>query len=103
MDYPGATMFDEQFYLHRINRQRNNVPRRDHAFTVQARFMRLIMNFARTGNPTPRRESLLQNVVWPQVTDNLEYLDIGHDLKVGTQPFKERMDLWRDFDRRFSN
>ena len=102
MDNPGAMMFDDQMYLHRLNRFTTPVPASDHATTVRLRFLRLIINFAFHGNPTPRPERLLQNVVWPQVTDDLDFLDIGQDLVVGTHPFKERMDLWRDFDRRFN-
>jgi hypothetical protein len=89
-------------YLNRFNRFRTPVPRNDHAYIVQARLLRLMINFGRTGNPTPRRERLLQDVIWPQVTDDLEFLDIDHDLTVGNHPFKERMDLWRDFDLRFN-
>jgi hypothetical protein len=86
-----------------MNRFRNPVPRTDHAYTVQNRYLRLMLNFGRFGNPTPNtRDRLLQNIQWPQVTDDLEFLDIGENLVVGTHPFKERMDLWRDFDRRFN-
>ncbi|CRK97482.1 CLUMA_CG010871, isoform A [Clunio marinus] len=100
--YPGATMFDDQMYLHRMNRFDLPVPRTDHAFIVRRRFIRMIRNFAFHGNPTPSREILLQNIRWPQVSDNLDFVDIGHDLVVGVHPFKDRMDMWRDFDRRFN-
>lgn len=89
-------------YLHRLNRFRTPVPLSDHAYTVRRRMLRMMVNFGRYGNPTPTRDRLLQNIQWPQVTDNLDFLDIDHDLTVGTHPFKERMDLWRDFDRRFN-
>lgn len=99
----GTAFSDDQFYLHRLNRFRNPVPRTDPAYTVQARFLRLMLNFGRYGNPTPNpRDQLLQNIQWPQVTDDLEFLDIGENLVVGSHPFKDRMDLWRDFDRRFN-
>jgi Carboxylesterase family len=102
MEHPGAMMFEDQFYLHRFNRFNNPVPSHDHAYTVRRRFLRMVINFARTGNPTPSREPLLQNIQWPQVSDDLDFLDIGHNLTVGTHPNKERFDLWRDFDRRFN-
>lgn len=102
MQYPGAIMFDDQMYVHRMNRFNNPVPLTDHAYTVRRRMIRMIVNFGKYGNPTPSRDRLLQNVRWPQVTDNLDFLDINHDLTVGTHPFKQRMDLWRDFDRRFN-
>lgn len=102
MQHPGAMSLDEQLYLHRMNRFRNPVPVSDHAFVVRRRLMTMIFNFARTGNPTPTSQVILQNIRWPQVTDELEFLDIGHNLTVGTHPFKERMDMWRDFDRRFN-
>lgn len=95
-------MFDDQMYLHRMNRFRNPVPVSDHAFVVRRRLFTIILNFARTGNPTPIPQGILQNIQWPRVSDNLEFLDIGEDLTVGTHPFKERLDLWRDFDRRFN-
>ncbi|CAG9798541.1 unnamed protein product [Chironomus riparius] len=103
MHVNGTTSFDDYMYLHRMNRFRNPVPRSDHAYTVQDRYLRLMLNFGRFNNPTPNsQDRLLQNIQWPQVTDNLEFLDIGENLVVGTHPFKERMDLWRDFDRRFN-
>lgn len=102
MEHPGATVFDDQMYLHRMNRFNNPVPAHDHAHTVRRRFLRMIINFARTGNPTPTRDPLLQNIRWPEVSDNLDFLDIGENLVVGTHPNKERFDLWRDFDRRFN-
>jgi len=103
MHINGATMEDDFMYLHRMNRQRNPVPLIDHAYTVQERFLRLVINFGRFGNPTPFRfDPLLQSTQWPQVTDNLEFLDIGRHLVVDNHPFKERMDLWRDFDQRFN-
>jgi Carboxylesterase family len=95
-------MFEDQMYLFRFNRQNNPIPLSDHAYTVRRRLLRMFVNFGRFGNPTPVRDALLQNIQWPQVTDDLEFLDIDHDLTVGNNPFKERMDLWRDFDRRFN-
>jgi carboxylesterase type B len=102
MEHPGATMFDDAMYIFRMNRQTNPVPLHDHAHTVQLRFIRMIVNFAWTGHPTPTPEPLMQNIRWPEVTENLDFLDIGEDLVVGMHPNKERFDLWRDFDRRFN-
>ena len=103
MHVSGTAKYDDYMYLHRMNRLRNPVPLTNHAYTVQDRYLRLMINFGRFGNPTPfPNDPLLQNIRWPQVTDEMEFLDIGRRLEIGNHPFKERMDLWRDFDRRFN-
>ncbi|XP_060528819.1 cocaine esterase-like isoform X2 [Cylas formicarius] len=44
---------------------------------------RLWTNFAKTLNPTPAGDELLQNVIWSPVTpDNIQYLDIDDTLEV---------------------
>jgi hypothetical protein len=46
-------------------------------------------------------DPLLGGVIWPRVTENLEFLDIDSQLTNGLYPFRERMEVWHRFDNRF--
>ncbi|XP_044265017.1 juvenile hormone esterase-like isoform X1 [Tribolium madens] len=59
------------------------------------RFVKLWTNFAKTGNPTPENDQLLMNVQWSPVTkEENHFIDIGKELKTGTNPDFERMQFW---------
>jgi carboxylesterase type B len=60
------------------------------------KFLKLWTNFARTGNPTPdENDQLLNGVQWKPVTKEEHlFLDIGKELKTGTNPDFERMQFW---------
>lgn len=63
--------------------------------TSVRRFVKLWTNFAKTGNPTPEEDELLMKVQWKAVTKEENYfLDIGKELKTGTNPDFERMQFW---------
>ncbi|XP_050307750.1 esterase B1-like [Anthonomus grandis grandis] len=59
------------------------------------RFVKLWTNFAKHGEPTPDLEESLSHVKWKPVNhENLEFLDIGHDLKMIENIDGERLKLW---------
>ncbi|PSN30849.1 hypothetical protein C0J52_16130 [Blattella germanica] len=66
-------------------------------YTTLRRMVKLWTNFAKTGNPTPEADPLLQNVTWSPATalDNF-YIDIGNDLVVQRNLHNERMSFWED-------
>ncbi|KAF2898717.1 hypothetical protein ILUMI_07462 [Ignelater luminosus] len=59
------------------------------------RFTTLWTNFAKTGDPNPKRKDSLINVTWePIEKDKLNYLNIGENLTVGVNPDARRMQFW---------
>ncbi|PSN30851.1 hypothetical protein C0J52_16132 [Blattella germanica] len=66
-------------------------------YTTLKRIVKMWTNFAKTGNPTPVSDPLLQNVTWSPVTalDNF-YLEIGNDLIVKRNLENDRMSFWKD-------
>ncbi|XP_074034444.1 esterase E4 isoform X2 [Leptinotarsa decemlineata] len=57
-------------------------------------------NFIKYANPTPSRDPVLENKIWPKVTPNeLNYLDIDHNLSVRKDPrsykaWKQRLEKY---------
>lgn len=63
------------------------------------RMVKLWTNFAKTGDPNP-----IVNVMWkPATKDELNFLDIGEELKSGVNPDEDRMKFWDDvYDMRLN-
>ncbi|XP_050091692.1 acylcarnitine hydrolase-like [Anopheles aquasalis] len=105
--HPGAVHTDELPYLFHIPAAMlAPVPDTSHANTVSDRIVRMWANFARTGNPTPSPEALLQNIQWPTVEgpSGQRYLSIGHDLAPSTlSPNPSRMAQWYNLQQSYSN
>lgn len=100
--HQGAMHGDDTFYTYRMNIAVTPVAPSDEAFTIQRRFVRLLSNFIRFGDPTPSRMDPLLQVTWPQLTANEEFLDINGTLSNGFHPFRSRMDVWHAFDQQFN-
>jgi carboxylesterase type B len=64
--------------------------------TSVRKFVKLWTNFAKTGNPTPEEnDQLLNGVQWKPVTREEQlFLDIGRELKTGSNPDFDRMQFW---------
>lgn len=67
-------------------------------YLVRQRFVRFIANFAKTGNPTPVRDSLLENVEWPANTGSadIKQLNINNTFEIVTNPYNANMVFWRN-------
>ncbi|GJQ81795.1 hypothetical protein Trydic_g337 [Trypoxylus dichotomus] len=64
----------------------------------QVREMILVLwtNFAKTGNPTPRKDKLLQNIIWPKVQgDNFNCLNIDAKLNILNHPKESNYKFWK--------
>ncbi|KAK4879934.1 hypothetical protein RN001_008080, partial [Aquatica leii] len=73
----GATHYAEVQYLlysHIFNPTENEADK-----LTRKKLIRLWVNFAHFGNPTPSEESLLENVIWPTYCYENTYLDIGNN------------------------
>ncbi|RZB94407.1 COesterase, Abhydrolase 3, and/or DUF2424 domain containing protein [Asbolus verrucosus] len=65
--------------------------------TSYKRFVRLWTNFAKYGNPTPKDNDPLLNVVWKPVTgEEIDFLDIGENLVATSNPEPERINFWKN-------
>uniref|UniRef100_A0A8W7PMI2 Carboxylic ester hydrolase n=1 Tax=Anopheles coluzzii TaxID=1518534 RepID=A0A8W7PMI2_ANOCL len=106
VQHPGAIHTDELPYLFHIPAAMlEPVSPDSHANTVSSRVVRMWTNFAKTGNPTPGQDALLQNVQWPTVgATGTGYLSIGHDLlPVQQTPNPTRMTLWYNLQQTYAN
>ncbi|KAK4878857.1 hypothetical protein RN001_011363 [Aquatica leii] len=74
---------------------------------TRQRLVRLWVNFAYFGNPTPSEESLLENVIWPTYCYKNIYLDIGKNftlLKTANSMYEDFWtDLMKDSFRQYSD
>lgn len=98
--FPGAMHGDELGYMF----DSSNLPilPTNHALVVRRRFNRMWTDFAKYGTPTPVTDPLI-TTTWPRVTNNLEFMDIGHDLVVGNNPFGSRMELFNRLVQNYVN
>ncbi|KAJ9585421.1 hypothetical protein L9F63_002783 [Diploptera punctata] len=61
------------------------------------RIVKLWTNFAKTGNPTPDDDAVLENVTWSPATDEEHnYLEIGSDLSLKQDLQPSRMEFWEE-------
>ncbi|KAJ8924196.1 hypothetical protein NQ315_006987 [Exocentrus adspersus] len=79
-------------------KQENNVVNPpDSDLKTRQRLIKLWTNFAKTSNPTPEHDELLQDVTWPTSTfKNIVYLDIGHNLTVSSDMSKYNIQFWKN-------
>jgi len=99
--HPGVCHADDIFYLFTTKLPIPIWPS-DHAATVRNRYIRLFTNFAKFGNPTPTTDNLIETI-WPQYDAKDEaYIDIGYDLKIKNHHNQERLEVWHEFQERFT-
>lgn len=97
-DVPGAIHGDDMFYIFRMNVAVTPVWPGDEAFAIQRRQVRLFTNFYRFAHPTPTMMDPLINVTWRQMTQNVDFMDIGKNLTAQNEPFPDRLNVWKFFD-----
>ncbi|KAJ8920365.1 hypothetical protein NQ315_005229 [Exocentrus adspersus] len=70
-------------------------------YLTRNRVVKLWTNFAKSGNPTPVRDPLLQNIQWtPANGENVAYLEIDKDLQVSANPNSRDITFWKSlYDR----
>ncbi|XP_072386354.1 juvenile hormone esterase-like [Diabrotica undecimpunctata] len=83
-----------------------NIKGSEEDYLTRKRVVKLWANFIKYGNPTPKRESLLQNVIWPENSviekaENLEFLEINTDLKMKGIPNDDKILFWNDLYRKY--
>ena len=101
--YEGAMHGDDVFYLFEVsNSPVYPILPTSHARTVKKRMIKMWGNFVKYGEPTPFKETLLQNVKWGPVKATQEHLDIGEDLVFGRYPNKDRLALWKHLEENYA-
>ncbi|KAJ8963269.1 hypothetical protein NQ318_018736 [Aromia moschata] len=92
---PGVGHAEDLNYMWRRETNIDDPPKADHL--TSKRLVTLWTNFAKTSNPTPVPDEILQNIVWPPATfRNITYLDIGEDLKLNTSMVDYNIQFWKD-------
>nr|QIK02113.1 carboxylesterase 14 [Holotrichia parallela] len=97
----GVAHSEELWYIFRNEEQRSS---NSEDANVRKMFVKLITNFVKTGNPTPKKDQDLQNVIWPTVLDangNLNCLDVDRKLKIFKNPRKQAMDFWNKLYKQY--
>lgn len=74
-------------------------------YLVRDRFVRLITNFAKYKNPTPRKDNLLNNFYWPAnfVGSNIIQLSITDKLQLVADFNKNNMEFWENIFEKKGN
>ncbi|KAK4881475.1 hypothetical protein RN001_004794 [Aquatica leii] len=105
IEVPGVGHADELNYLFK----KEQYPGKPIAFDLltRRRLVRLWTNFAKTGNPTPSRDPLLQNVTWSlsnaDKSCNLRYLNINRSLTNMDNPKWTSFKFWKKLFKDYGN
>lgn len=90
----GVSHADDLFYLFPTYFTPHVKPGSEEDKHIQ-KFVKMWTNFARHGEPTPEIDEDLDKVKWrPTSHDNLEFLDIGHELKMIENVDGDRLKIW---------
>ncbi|XP_023726254.1 esterase FE4 isoform X2 [Cryptotermes secundus] len=91
----GVVHHDDLIYLFYISTLFPEFKAQDPESQMVEKLTQLWANFVQTGNPTPEKSELLDNVTWERMTaENLAYLSIGHELKMDKGMFEDHIALW---------
>ncbi|XP_050515607.1 juvenile hormone esterase-like isoform X1 [Diabrotica virgifera virgifera] len=94
-DMPGACHADDLGYLFQMPLEALNMHRGEKELKAIRIFVKLWTNFAKFGNPTPQGNDM--NITWSPVNqEEVNYLDIGDELTMRSNPEPERLKLWRE-------
>ncbi|XP_050507408.1 juvenile hormone esterase [Diabrotica virgifera virgifera] len=100
--YNGVGHTEDLAYIFDYNKKGS-----EEDYLARERTVRLWANFIKYGDPTPKRESLLQNVIWPENSvvekaENLKFLEINNDLTVKGLPNSDKIVFWNNLYRKYA-
>lgn len=103
--YPGVGHGEDLAYLFR---QYDEVAARASPtdLRVRSKLIRLWANFAKTFNPTPTRDPLLNNVIWPRVNSNrrdLDFVWINETLSLGRNHDQQAYQFYQNLFNQFGD
>ncbi|KAL1513314.1 hypothetical protein ABEB36_002736 [Hypothenemus hampei] len=97
--YDGVGHAEELFYLFK---QQGTYSQSD--LIVRDKIVRLWTNFAKTFNPTPQREALLDSLSWPRVTSgNLDYVWINATLSRDINPDQDTYTFYQNLFNQYGD
>ncbi|GLG93756.1 uncharacterized protein GBIM_01111 [Gryllus bimaculatus] len=103
LDLPGACHGDEKGYMFDLEFVQLDAPEDSPAILTRRRLVRLLTNFAKSGDPTPEDDPLL-GVRWkPYTKDKRNFLNIGNQLQSSTDLFADRAAFWEKFYEKFGS
>ncbi|XP_066249553.1 carboxylesterase 4A-like [Euwallacea similis] len=98
----GVAHGEEINYLWKRESNINNAPNED--ILTRKRLLRLWSNFAKTGNPTPIQEELLQNITWPLANvKSMTFLNISTKLEIDSNVERYSIQFWDEIFSRNGN
>ncbi|KAI4457256.1 carboxylesterase [Holotrichia oblita] len=86
------------------NENEGNVSEQDKL--MRYKLVRLWSNFAKHGNPTPKKEDLLDNQIWVPINPHkadVNYMNIGSKLTLDLNPHHEDVKFWDDLFEKYGN
>ncbi|CAH1102904.1 unnamed protein product [Psylliodes chrysocephalus] len=91
----GVSHLEEQFYMWKRHDLEDLNPTGFDKL-IARRLMRIWSNFIKTRNPTPFRDQLLQEYIWPTVTSqsNITYMQIDKNLSLQQNYRHKQMEFW---------
>nr|WCC58166.1 carboxylesterase [Pharsalia antennata] len=98
-NFPGVGHTEDLGYIFDFGHEGSEVD-----YLVRSQMVKLWTNFAKTGNPTPEVDPLLQGIQWPLFTENnLDYLEIDRGVQTLTKPDFFTTSFWRTLYERNGN
>ncbi|XP_018571949.2 esterase FE4-like [Anoplophora glabripennis] len=94
---PGACHSDELSYLFKNGLTPEDIEPKSPEYVGIKRMIKLWTNFVKYGNPTPNEQNNLLSTSWkPLESSRFNYLDIGEELVMKTDPEKKAMYFWNN-------
>ncbi|KAK9719902.1 Carboxylesterase family [Popillia japonica] len=73
---------------------------------MRRKLVRLWSNFAKYGNPTHKKEDLLDNQIWSSINpqkDDIDYMNIGSKLTPSVNPHRVNVEFWDNLFAKYGN
>ncbi|XP_063706518.1 juvenile hormone esterase-like [Culicoides brevitarsis] len=102
LKYKGAMHADELGYLWKMMHAPAPIIPGGKADITKSRMLRMWTNFAKFADPTPVIDDKIITTKWSPVKGRQEYMDIGDELVFGSEPFAERMRMWKKLDQKYN-
>ncbi|XP_069678766.1 uncharacterized protein [Periplaneta americana] len=101
---PGACHGDEITYLFRVDLLPVTIDEDTPEYQTSLRLARMWANFAKTGNPTPKQDALLNNTKWKPISESdFPYLSIDKNLEIKHDLRNNNPVWWKTLFRKYTS
>lgn len=101
---PGVQHDEELYYIWNSAYEKKYGPLNPSDALTRKRLIKLWTNFAKFGNPTPEKDSILSDVTWEKVeTNKFNFMDIGEEIKMLVEPNEKNNRFWRSLYNVYGN